>query len=264
MPLHLFLSPHLDDAVLSCGGLIHRRARAGDDVLVLTIMAGDPEPGEQSAFAREKGQVWQAPEQPVARRRMEDRSALARLGARWLHWPYPDCIYRHHPQSGVPLYPSRDAIFGDVHPLERSRLVEELAARLQALCEEVQPVAVYSLLTAGHHVDHLILQAASQRLVPRGWVLRYYEDYPYAEDPVLLRAALAAAGGVWQAELELLDEADLAAKIEAVACYRSQFADLFGDEAAMRRRVSAYAYNLGSGCPAERYWRPVTDSEATR
>ena len=38
----IFLAPHLDDVVLSCGGQIFLETEAGNSVLVVTIMAGDP------------------------------------------------------------------------------------------------------------------------------------------------------------------------------------------------------------------------------
>ena len=50
---HVYLSPHLDDAVLSCGGLIHRQVVAGQRPLVVTIFAGTPPVDvELSDFAR--------------------------------------------------------------------------------------------------------------------------------------------------------------------------------------------------------------------
>ena len=38
----LYLSPHLDDAALSCGGQIAQATRQGRRVLIVTVMAGDP------------------------------------------------------------------------------------------------------------------------------------------------------------------------------------------------------------------------------
>ena len=39
---HLYLSPHFDDAALSCGGQIATWTAAGQSVLVVTITGGDP------------------------------------------------------------------------------------------------------------------------------------------------------------------------------------------------------------------------------
>ena len=239
MALHLYLSPHLDDAVLSCGGLIYRQVRAGDTVRVLTVFAGDPPPGAHSPFADELRARWRGVADPVGLRRAEDQAALERLGATPVHWEYPDCVFRRDPASGASYYPDRNAIFGDVHPAERTAVVEALAARLQGYCDRERPQAVYSLLTAGHHVDHQLLQWASRRLAG-SWALRFYEDYPYVEDPERVQAALQATGDHWQAELEPLSEDALQAKIEAIACYRSQLSSLFA-EGTMPQRVGAYA-----------------------
>ncbi len=39
---HIVLSPHLDDAALSCGGFIARMTAAGERVLVVNVCSGIP------------------------------------------------------------------------------------------------------------------------------------------------------------------------------------------------------------------------------
>jgi hypothetical protein len=112
---------------------------------------------------------------------------------------------------------------------------------------------IYLPLTAGHHVDHQIVRAAGERWAGSRWQVVYYEDYPYAEKPEEVRAALG--GDAAQAELVELDPAALAAKVAAVACYRSQISTFYADEAEMAARVRAYAQAVGNGQPAERVWR---------
>ncbi|MCB0027388.1 MAG: PIG-L family deacetylase, partial [Anaerolineales bacterium] len=46
----IYLAPHLDDAVLSCGGQIFDRVQAGQKILVLTIMAGEPAAGQMNDY----------------------------------------------------------------------------------------------------------------------------------------------------------------------------------------------------------------------
>lgn len=260
MTLHLYLAPHLDDAVLSCGGLIARQLRAGDRALILTVFAGDPPGSEPSAFANILAGQLQDVESYVAVRRAEDRAAAAQLGASWLHWPYPDCIYRHHPLTAEPLYPDGEAIYAEVHPTERTALVGELAVRLQALCDELRPATICAPLTVGHHVDHHLVQWAARRLTLRGCSLRFYEDYPYVALPAALEAMLEA-GGCWQPELEPLSPADLEAKIRAIACYGTQVPGLFRGEEPMPAQVKAYFHGLTADGPAERYWQPATPGE---
>ena len=88
----IYLSPHLDDAVLSCGGRISQQTARGEKVLVVTVCAGDPPPAPLSEFAQALHIRWALPFHPVAARRDEDEAALAVLGASALHLPLPDCI----------------------------------------------------------------------------------------------------------------------------------------------------------------------------
>lgn len=254
--LHLYLAPHLDDGVLSCGGLIARQIEAGERATVLTIFAGDPPPVPSTVFSAWRTAGLLSAEAYVALRRSEDRAAVERLGACWLHWELPDCIYRLGPE-GQPLYAEPTAIFEEIHPSERGVLVGALTVRLQALCDALRPSVLYAPLGVGHHVDHYLVQWAARRLTPRGWTLRYYEDYPYAEVPGFVQAALEI-GGPWQPELEPLTPSALQAKIEAVLRYRSQIQGLFQGEENVADRIKAYAHGLSPDGPAERYWRPET------
>lgn len=116
---HVYLAPHLDDAVLSCGGLIHRQVQAGEPVLAITVFAATPNHRMLSDFATSLHNTWGLGQDPVAGRRIEDQLALAFLGAEYRHLEHMDCIYRRAQDEGGWLYPKRDDILGDVHPAER-------------------------------------------------------------------------------------------------------------------------------------------------
>ena len=79
----IYLSPHFDDAVLSCGGLIWEQAKKGKAVEIWTICAGDAPPGLLSPLARECHQLWgvPSPELLVPTRRIENLEAAVTLGA---------------------------------------------------------------------------------------------------------------------------------------------------------------------------------------
>jgi LmbE family N-acetylglucosaminyl deacetylase len=248
---HLYISPHLDDAILSCGGRIWQQAQAGERVLVVTIFAGAPAPDAPlSPFAQEMHARWRLAD-AVAARREEDAAALTRLGAEGVYWPYVDCIYRRAP-DGRFLCASEQALFGKVHPAE-SALIAELADRLRALVWK-QGGTIYAPLAVGCHVDHQVVRRAVEGLA--GVV--YYEDYPYAARPGMLTVALGA--GRWQAELVSLSQEALEAKIAAIACYGSQFSSLdWADAAEMAAAVRAFAQQTGGDRPAERYRRRIED-----
>lgn len=249
---HIYLSPHLDDVALSCGGQIFLHTTAGQSVLVVTLMAGAPDADTAvSEFVQLLHQRWQlfagAISDAVAARRQEDLDACAILGAAAQHGPFPDSIYRFEPQSGAPYYPTRDAIFGDVHPQEAA-LVDGIAVWLRALPAAGQ---VYAPLTLGRHVDHQLTRLAAARVYGRR--LRYYEDYPYVQqDPPALDALLGPARAGWQAQVIPLTDAALQARGAAVAAFVSQVSSFFSDRADLQAQITAYAAMVGG----ERLWQP--------
>ncbi len=251
----LYLSPHLDDAALSCGGLIHQQARAGLSVAVLTIFAGSARTDVRSPFASALESRWGAQGDAIAMRRREDREALALLGAEPIHWPYEDAIYRLHTGTGEPIYASRDAIFGSVHAHDPVKPAD-LASEIRTLWRGAGRPKLYAMLAAGNHVDHQIVQLAVLRLVERDGVdVAWYEDYPYAEDQDAVRRAVAQSPlPDLRPQVVHLSEEDMAAKCDAVACYRSQIPIFWQDEEDMRRHIRQHALRMGGGVPAEQYW----------
>ena len=108
----VYLSPHYDDAAVSCGGTIHRQHRTGRRVLVITIFAAPPDPDEPlSSMALGLHRHMGCEDDPVSIRREEDRSAMARLGAESRRLEFQDCIYRGDPARGEWFYPGMDDVF---------------------------------------------------------------------------------------------------------------------------------------------------------
>jgi LmbE family N-acetylglucosaminyl deacetylase len=247
---HLYLSPHLDDVVLSCGGRIHQLTLVGKSVLVVTVFAGSPHlspgaaDGVPSLYIAGLHQRWKTATDAPAVRRAEDRAALRVLRADFHHLPYPDCIYRQHPVTGEFLYQSDGDIFAEVHPVEFS-LAAELEKVLAAWVGAPETVTIYAPLTAGHHVDHQIVAAAALGLQATGHRVLFYEDYPYTKDPAALPAARRRMGGDnWQPESFPLSAQDLTAKTNAVLCYRSQLSTFFDADVEVGQRLRAYAMSV--------------------
>ncbi len=246
---HIYLSPHLDDAVLSCGGMIHRQTRAGERVIVVTVCAGDPPPGPLSEFAQRLHQRWQTPSEVAAVRRAEDLNALAVLAAEGIHLPVPDCIYRTDPATGQHLYASEASLFGALHSPEAA-LARTLAGEIAGVVRGARPGRLYVPLGIGQHVDHQLTRRAAEQA---GGVWAYFEDYPYAaREPGI---AAAAPGRALAPEVIPLAEADLAAKGKAIAAYASQIGSFWDGLSRMEAAVREFAERTGGGAPAERVWR---------
>jgi LmbE family N-acetylglucosaminyl deacetylase len=256
----IYLSPHLDDVVLSCGGLIHRQIRGGKRVLLVTIFAGQPAQPLLSPFAIHLHDEWGLQANPVAARRKEDEEATRLLGAECVHLDYPDAIYRS--DGSRFLYRSEEDLFGSLHPSDLALLplisddLAEVHARLRA--------TIYAPLAVGRHVDHQLVREAALLLDHNGCALVFYEDYPYAEVPGAITAELSRIGvHSFTEELQELDEEDLEVKIQATAAYASQMVILFGGAETVAQRLRDYALALSPGQgPAERYWRLSGDANS--
>ncbi|MEM7535164.1 MAG: PIG-L family deacetylase [Chloroflexota bacterium] len=243
----IYLSPHLDDVALSCGGQIVQQATAGKRVLIVTIMAGDPPSAQVSAYAQSLQERWELLTDAAAGRRAEDLAACAILGADALHWDVPDCIYRYHPDTHDPFYVSDDDIFGDIHPIELNR-GETLVQQIQSLPRCGRMIAP---LTLGHHVDHLLTRQAAEQCF--GANLLYYEDYPYAQEPGQLENLIPAGSTAWQCQKIALNEAHLQTKIDAIYAFQSQLSTFFVDRDDLEQQVRSYTDAVGG----ERLWEQV-------
>ena len=253
---HVYLSPHLDDAALSCGGLIHQQAQAGEPVVVISLCAGFPPAGLLTPFAESLHARWRTmAAEAVTARRAEDHAALQTLGAAPVHLDLPDCIYRLDPQTGQALYASEEALWGPVHAAEAGRVAEGAAAVADILHRVAAP-RLYAPLALGHHVDHQLTRQAGERL---GRVWAYYEDYPYADREANLSPNSIVTGQETVgliAVLAPISEADLAAQCRAVTAYASQISTFWGDANQIEPGLRAYAEHTGNRQLAERLWRP--------
>jgi LmbE family N-acetylglucosaminyl deacetylase len=226
----IYLSPHFDDAALSCGGLIWEQARQGTPAEIWTVFADSPTSGSLSDFASRIHDLWGTGGGPetVALRRAEDREAAARLGAGLVHFDFLDCIYRLS-RRGLPLYP--ETVFAPPHPADRGlpkRLARALGSGLRAGDVLVCPLAL------GGHVDHVLARQAAESLRRP---LHYYADVPYVlQSPEALGPATAGM----RAERFPVSARGAQAWLEGVAAYASQVASLLGSARLLDEALHAY------------------------
>lgn len=236
----VYLAPHLDDVVLSCGGQIAQRTRRDERVLIVTVTAGDPPVSNLPPFAQAHHKSWQLDaETVVADRRLEDVTAVQILRADYYHLDLLDAIYRRDGTNGTALYNDDLALFGEI-PQAEADLVDRLARQFAALPATDHVIAP---LTVGGHIDHRLTRAAAEKVFP---VLTYYEDYPYVQ----WNGLGSSVSADWDCEIVQLSVDDLAIKIAAIAAYQSQIEHLFENIEDMRQRVTAYAKKIGG----ERLW----------
>ncbi len=233
----IYISPHLDDAVLSAGGLIHDQVRAGVQVEIWTILCGFPPPGELSPFAQVLHYQWgiASADELIRSRRAEDEKACHMVGAKPVYFDYLDCIYRRGKNDDW-LY---SYIFVPPHEDEAdlpARIAESISARLEPTDQLVCQLGL------GSHVDHVLVRRAVE-LLQRP--LLYYTDIPYLfKTPQELAPNTAGM----KANAYTVSEAGLRLWQEAIAAYESQISSLFDSPDHMRSQIRQY-WSENNGIP---------------
>lgn len=181
----VILSPHLDDAVLSLGAWIAERSRKNEEILIITVFAGDPDSTSPSS-------EWDAlcgfhTAGAAARaRREEDQRACAIVGAQTKWLPFADTQYGSH---------DANLVWGS--------LQDDLSQAAAVL------VPGFPLT----HPDHLWLADIVTARLQGHDRLGMYVEHPYA-------SSSAGASGTWTRLTS--SRHDRASKRRACAAYTSQ------------------------------------------
>jgi LmbE family N-acetylglucosaminyl deacetylase len=214
------VSPHLDDAVFSCGMLLATHPGS----VVCTVFAGEPPTRQVTSWDRACG--FEDSHEAMLTRRREDQRALALCGARPVHLDFLDAQYGSPP---------------DV-----SEIAKEIAAawRASGIRKLIVPLGLY-------HGDHLTTSEAwcllLQARMPSSCIA--YEDALYRTQRGIVREKRESLvrAGVWTQPLpdHVLGSRSggvaAAAKRRAVRAYRTQ----------LRALNDPYPYDLAE---PERFW----------
>lgn len=279
-PTFLVISPHLDDAALSCGGAIAGLASTGQRVVVATVFTADA-PARQplSWLAQRNHRAWGIDENPFAARCIEDMKAISTLGAEPQHLGLLDIIYRVG-AGGAALY-QKTVVNVPVHDADMALHFPVLQTKFRSLADQFagRPLYVLSPLALGGHVDHLFVRRAAESVWGQEQIL-YYEDFPYAGRSGVLQSWLETEGAEksWHSAQVSLTEKQIANRVASVACYTSQLRGLFPSEMerwleiirtrlpflaavnlpvnleASTRRMDAYLREYIQRVGGERYW----------
>ena len=220
------VSPHLDDAALSCA----RFMAVNPGCTVVTVFVGNP-----PEYPKNPQRLWDVqsgfgPDDDVMEaRRQEDVAALAVLDA----WPvHLDFIEHTYLPNDTPVQP------------------DVLAPALAGTLQELQPtlvVAPFGLANPDHDVTHKACMLVRDRLgdAVSWWC---YEDSGYKHIPGMLawRVSRLFRRDLWPTPVCPVVDEDNERKMKAVNCYPSQLYAL-DDDWNIREKLASPA--------PEQYWR---------
>jgi LmbE family N-acetylglucosaminyl deacetylase len=223
------VSPHLDDAAFSAGGMLAGHVRDGGRVTIVTCFTGNVADPSGFALACQLDKGLPADLDYMALRRGEDERACAVIGATPVHLPFLEAPHRG--------YDSAPALFGKRLPTDdmADRLAPELARLVEGATLILGPLGI------GDHVDHHIVREALTRVADPERLL-LWEDWPYLD-----RADRLPPGPARTVDLdrELVDR-----RIAMCSAYESQLGFQFGGGPAMIERLRAIGRERFHRAPA--------------
>lgn len=177
----VFVSPHLDDAVFSCGGTIAKLVHEGP-VLVLNVFSSYPEDVRRGTVV-------------IGQRRFEEEARAATLlGFESDHLGEVDAALRHD------VYRSPANLFR--RPVAKDmRRLEEMSDRIVEYLARVDYDGIYLPLAIGWHVDHFLCHLATERLHLQTGTL-FYEDAPYCLIPNATQYRLRELGRLEESSVD--------------------------------------------------------------
>ncbi|WP_375578530.1 PIG-L family deacetylase [Marivirga tractuosa] len=161
---YLIISPHLDDAVLSCGASMAQWQEKGADVIVASVFSS-------CADSRlELKEIYET-------RKKQDIEALTFLGAKAIHLGFTDAPFR----SSRSYYNFSTILF---HHEDEERILEQsIATEISKIIKEYTPDSILFPLGVGGHIDHHLVYRSSFKLDYPTEKIQFYEDLPYALVP---------------------------------------------------------------------------------
>jgi LmbE family N-acetylglucosaminyl deacetylase len=225
----IYISSHLDDVILSAGGLIYEQTQSGMDVEIWTLMCGFPPTEELSSFAQALHTQWGIPTafEVTTARRAEDVKAAGIVGAKTVHFDFLDCIYRRG-KNGDWLYSN---VFVPPHVEEEdlpARIAESISIRLKPTD---QLVCQFGL---GSHVDHVHVRRAVELLQ---CPVLYYADIPYLFNSP---EELAQKTAGMKEKIYRITDSGLRSWQDAITAYQSQISSLFDSPEGMQDKIQQY------------------------
>lgn len=211
-----YISPHFDDGIGSCGGIIHRDVKSGETVFLVTVFSGVKEPF--STLAIDLHNYWNL-ENPFTDRKNENVNACKSLGIDNIDLDFYDAIYRTD-KFGEHIYKKQKELFERIKNDDKY-LINNIYNKIEKIVTKQD--CLYFPYGIGKHVDHMIVTMVGDLFRKQGYSIKYYKDFTYKEKPPKKNFELSE-------RIIRLNKEEIFAKATAMSEYKSQLKMLFGEE----------------------------------
>lgn len=229
----IVLSPHLDDAVLSCGALMNH-VRTETSVTVVTFFTEGGEPPYTYGTRRylHKTRNRHANSLFLARR-AEDQAVLEGAGISYVHVGLKEILFRRRTQPLLNRFPWASRLIPELsyayptfhlHVLHGGIPPDDLST-IRRVLDTIDHLSLESStlflapLGVGGHKDHILVRTAAELSRKR---VAYYSDFPYNT-----WASVDLSFVQRNSLMQTTWSRDVAAKLPLIRAYRTQVDNLF-------------------------------------
>lgn len=228
---HLFVSPHLDDALLSCYDYMVSLKERSQEIIAVTVFT-DFGNGPLSLGARRY--LWQSgTTNPVALKSLrvkEDIRAMGMIGVEYYHLGFTDAYFRLNSETnglsklasffGIGnrfLYPYRKKKYSGVVHEQDKKLQDEIYLKIADFSKKAD--FIYGPAAVGKHVDHILVHQVLRKLEKElNKPVKYWLDFPYAAESPHKRNV----GRFLRVAKNITRPSRQKDKYKVLACYKSQ------------------------------------------
>jgi len=244
----IIFSPHFDDALISCGGLINNKLRKLESLNIVTIFSGKPDYKNISNFAATiANDAW------VERRAQENRRVLKSLNIEIKNLDFLDAIFRRNDKNENICISWSDVFSGNRKKINKeTKLIVEIKKKINKIVDATSG-EVYFPLSLGSHIDHVLINIIGQELSlsHKNLAVYFYEDLPYADQ-------VSATDKVFSDyRVAKVEKINISKKLAGIVKYKCGLE--VGDDARSKmHRIKKYAASISLGRNyQERFWKYI-------
>jgi SAM-dependent methyltransferase/uncharacterized protein YbaR (Trm112 family) len=218
----IFLSPHLDDAVLSCKYFLNElkiKRKSVDIVSIFTRAGKYPSTKQAREYLVKCG--YSNAHKLFRDREKEDIKAASFLRFKWKHLGYIDAAWRRN-DRGKYIYQNEEKQFLGNISISDKKLQKKVKEKVEKIITSKKNPIVFAPLGVGGHVDHAIIREVARKLHVQ---TVYWEDYPYNLDDER-RAMFFKKNKNFTKHFQI-DSGDYSIGSKSIKYYKSQLSLLF-------------------------------------
>lgn len=171
-----FVSPHLDDAILSAGELISYLSKKTKVEIITIFTKASPKPYTDFAESYLHSCNYRDADKLFLDRRSEDKKVLNQLKIKYIYYlDFIDAAWRKKSEV-IHLYPTRLDIISGKIVNEDQKLMKNIEKKLKSIIYKNRHCIIFCPLGVGKHIDHII----TREICTKNFLnLIYWSDFPY-------------------------------------------------------------------------------------